>query len=113
MISELFLTAATPGVVEPAAEVEVVAPESWSEDEDEPTATRSSVAPATKQKSKKKIASSFNKVRSNTKLQKNIQDSLDAKEKLCETSGEEAFQVKSRSHLFILTFITPGDGIEQ
>ena len=38
MISELFLTAATPGVVEPAAEVEVVAPESWSEDEDEPTA---------------------------------------------------------------------------
>ena len=34
-----LLTAATPGVVEPAAEVEVVAPESWSEDEDEPTAT--------------------------------------------------------------------------
>ena len=82
--------------------------------EDEPSSSRVTVAPAaTKQKSRKKIATSFNKVRSNTKLQKSIQDSIVTKEKLCETIGEDAFQVKSRSYLFILTILTPGHGIEQ
>ena len=60
--------------------------------ENEASTTRSSGAlPAAKQKSSKKFASSFNKVRSNTKLQKNIQDSIVEKEKLCETIGEDAF----------------------
>ena len=79
--------------------------------EDEPSSSR---APATtKQKSRKKIATSINKVRSNTKLQKSIQDSIVTKEKLCETIGEDAFQVKSRYYLFILTILTLGHGIEQ